>query len=156
MLFDVMEWALQSAVHCDYFRLYNVICIVLSCCGTYSPRYVVYFRLYNLRCLVESIYGVYSVRYIVIKSVFYNVRCLVVSSFGPYSLRYIVITSVVWCNMLSSVMLLPSYPPTHCDYFRLSAFILELFKLHIVTLIVSILHLLCYIYLYYFVNLTPR
>ena len=29
----VMLWPLQSPVHCEYFKLYNVTCLVVSCYG---------------------------------------------------------------------------------------------------------------------------
>jgi len=40
MLSGVMLWPLQS-VHCEYFSLYNVTCLVVSCYGPCTFRYIV-------------------------------------------------------------------------------------------------------------------
>jgi len=39
MLSGVMLWPLQFPVHCEYFTLYNVTCLVVSCYGSYTLRY---------------------------------------------------------------------------------------------------------------------
>jgi len=41
MLSGVMLWPLHSPVYCEYFSLYNVTCLVVSCYGPYTLRYIV-------------------------------------------------------------------------------------------------------------------